>query len=174
MLNIPNFQSKWITHVQTILQLTLVRYRTSNHYLPEETGRWNMTDISERKYLLCNKNDTGEELHYLLTCPFFNDSRLQNVPRFYHNNPNILKFKQRMNTKKHHCITFGIPMLLLLFSKKCIFHDFLLIYNIINYVKDGFQLKIKKYIFISTSQPHSTYESMPLWQIQTTELGPIS
>ena len=98
MLNIPNFQSKWITHVQTILQLTLVRYRTSIHYLPEETGRWNMTDISERKYLLCNKNDTGEELHYLLTCPFFNDSRLPNVPRLYHNNPNILKFKQLMNT----------------------------------------------------------------------------
>ena len=74
------------------------KYRTSNHYLPVETGRWNRTDISERKCLLYNKNDTGEELHYLLTCPFFNDSRLQNVHRFYHSNPNILKFKQLMNT----------------------------------------------------------------------------
>ena len=78
--------------------LTLVKYRTSNHYLPVETGRWNRTDISERKCLLCNKNDTGDDLHYLLTCSFFNDSRLQNVPRFDHNNPNILNFKQLMNT----------------------------------------------------------------------------
>ena len=40
---------------------------------------------------------------------------------------------------------------------------------------DGLSLKIKKkYIFICTSWPHSTYESMPLWKIQTTELGPIS
>ena len=71
------------------------------NYLPVENGRWNRTDISQRKCLLCNKNDTGDELHYLLTCPFFN------IPRFYHNNPNILKFKQLMNTNSH-------PLLVLL------------------------------------------------------------
>ena len=84
--------NKWGRYVFVLIDFLV------DHYLPVETGRWNRTDISERKCLLCNKNDTGDELHYLLTCHFFNDSRLQNVPRFDHNNPNILNFKQLMNT----------------------------------------------------------------------------
>ena len=32
----------------------------------------------------------------------------------------------------------------------------------------------KIYKFVCTSQPQSTYEIMPLWNIQTTELDPIA
>lgn len=51
--------------------LQLVKFRTGSHYLPVEVGRWENIDISERKCYLCNKNDIGDEMHYLLICPFF-------------------------------------------------------------------------------------------------------
>ncbi|KAL4240926.1 hypothetical protein ACF0H5_001709 [Mactra antiquata] len=48
----------------------LVKFRTGNHYLPAEVGRWHNIPLSDRKCLLCNKNDIGDEMHYLLICLF--------------------------------------------------------------------------------------------------------
>ena len=39
--------------------------------------------------------------------------------------------------------------------------------------KDGLSLKIKIYIVICTSQPHSTYEIMPLWKIYCMKYTPF-
>lgn len=76
--------------------IPLAKYRTGNHHLPIEVGRWENIDISERKCTLCNKNDTGDEMHYLLICPFFTQYRIKHVKRYYYTHPNILKFQQLM------------------------------------------------------------------------------
>lgn len=39
---------------------TIARFRTSNHKLPIETGRWNNVDRENRKCWLCNV-DIGDE-----------------------------------------------------------------------------------------------------------------
>ncbi len=57
------------------LYFNLVRFRTANHKLPIETGRWLGIPHSERKCTLCNNNDLGDEFHYLLVCPHFSDKR---------------------------------------------------------------------------------------------------
>ena len=79
--------------------LTLAKFRTTNHYLPIETGRWRKIHISERKCPLCVQNDTGDEIHYLLKCPFFNTSRASLIKKYYYKRPNIVKFQQLMNCK---------------------------------------------------------------------------
>ena len=79
--------------------LNMIKYRTANHYLPIETGRWDDTDISERTCKLCNTGEIGDEYHYLLICTFFNQSRNKYIPHYYSRQPSFLKYKQIMTNK---------------------------------------------------------------------------
>ena len=47
------------------LYIPLIKFRSSSHKLPVEVGRWKNTIYAERKCSLCNKNDIGDEFHYL-------------------------------------------------------------------------------------------------------------
>ena len=55
--------------------LSLFKFRTANHKLPIETGRWDGTLIEHRKCSLCQRDEIGTERHYLLSCDHFNDTR---------------------------------------------------------------------------------------------------
>ena len=80
------------------LYLTLIKFRTSNHKLPVEVGRWENIPYEDRKCSLCDKNGIGDEFHYLLICPYFaNDRKLFLKPYFYLR-PNIPKFKALLQT----------------------------------------------------------------------------
>lgn len=46
----------------------LVRFRTSNHRLPSETGRWNDTERSNKLDNLC-KRDIGDEFTIFCVTP---------------------------------------------------------------------------------------------------------
>ena len=54
---------------------SLFKFRTANHKLPIETGRWDGTLIEHRKCSLCQRDEIGTERHYLLSCDHFNDTR---------------------------------------------------------------------------------------------------
>ena len=56
---------------------TLLKFRLSNHRLPVETGRRDNIPLEERKCNLCEKNDIGDEFHYLFVCSHFNSDRKQ-------------------------------------------------------------------------------------------------
>ena len=49
-----------------------MKFRTSNHYLHVETGRWRNILYENRLCAYCNKNDIGDEFHYLFVglCTF--------------------------------------------------------------------------------------------------------
>ena len=65
------------------------RFRTTNHYLPIETGRWR-----ENRYCdLCN-------CHYVLECSSLNDKRKQLLPKYYMKRHNVVKFCELLSTKK--------------------------------------------------------------------------
>ena len=72
--------------------LTFCRFRTTNHKLPIETGRWQNIPRQDRLCLLCNENCIGDEYHYILECKFFKDMRKQLIPNTYICRPNTLKF----------------------------------------------------------------------------------
>ena len=50
---------------------TTYKFRTSNHTLLVEVGRWENISYADRKCSLCKKQDIGDEFHYLLICTFF-------------------------------------------------------------------------------------------------------
>ena len=52
----------------------LTAFRTRNHRLPVELGRWSSIPLSERICLLCN-SEIGDEFHYIFKCPHFSESR---------------------------------------------------------------------------------------------------
>ncbi len=74
--------------------IPLIKFRTSNHKLPIELGRWNGIDIAERKCIKCNMNTIGDEFHYLLECPSLEIDRKRLIKPYYFRRPNIIKFKE--------------------------------------------------------------------------------
>ena len=73
--------------------LPIIKFRTSNHKLPVETGRWENVPLDERKCQLCTKPDIGDEFHYLLCCEFFEPERKRLLKPNFYTRPNMLKFK---------------------------------------------------------------------------------
>lgn len=57
------------------LYTILAKFRTANHRFPCEVLRWQNIELSERRCHLCDENDVGDEMHYLLICPFFYEQR---------------------------------------------------------------------------------------------------
>lgn len=75
----------------------ILAYRTRNHKLPIETGRWSKTDRHLRICNLCNE-DLGDEMHYLLSCKRLKNARKLYVKPYYYTRPNILKYGQLLNS----------------------------------------------------------------------------
>ena len=57
------------------LSLPLTRLRTSNHRMPIETGRYLNVERKDRICMLCTSNDIGDEYHYCMCCPYFENLR---------------------------------------------------------------------------------------------------
>ncbi|XP_067652544.1 uncharacterized protein [Haliotis asinina] len=73
------------------LRIWYTRFRTANHRLPIETGRWTSIAVSDRKCTLCN-DAVGEEYHFLLICSGLATLRNKYLPRYFCNNPSLDKF----------------------------------------------------------------------------------
>ena len=78
---------------------TLLKFRLSNHRLPIETGRQDNIPLAERKCNLCEKNDIGENFHYLFVCSHFNSDRKQFLKPYFYKRPNMIKFKELLTTE---------------------------------------------------------------------------
>ena len=80
--------------------IPIARYRTANNRLPIEKGSWNDTERSQRVCTLCNRNELGDEFHYLFECEFFKETRRLYLPSFYRKHVNTLKFQTLMTSTK--------------------------------------------------------------------------
>ena len=78
--------------------LSLIKFRTGNHRLPVETGRWENLPLNERKCHLCTKNDIGDEYHYLFCCCYFEPERKRLLKPMFYRNHNMLKFRNLLNS----------------------------------------------------------------------------
>ena len=88
-----NFE-KYLINVSKFYYSKIIKYRTGNHRLPVETGRWGDIPLNERKCKICTIDDIGDEYHYLFTCDYFaNDRKLYLKPYFYVK-PNIRKYRE--------------------------------------------------------------------------------
>lgn len=87
----------YLTKLHGANLLNMLKFRTCNHKFPIEKGRWDNVELSERKCELCQKNDIGDNYHYLLVCPFFTSQRKQYMDPYYFVRPNVIKYKQLLN-----------------------------------------------------------------------------
>jgi hypothetical protein len=90
-------QSTYLTKLPQILCKSMFAFRTRNHRLPVETGRWRGVSVHDRKCSKCN--DIGDEFHYLLICQDYANERSKYIPRYYYTRPNMLKFKELLNSE---------------------------------------------------------------------------
>ena len=93
-----DFES-YLTTLPKRFYIPLIKFRTANFKLPIETGRWENVNIEDRKCMLCDKNDLGDDFHYLLTCPYFEHDRTTLLKPYYYTRPNIIKYKELMTNK---------------------------------------------------------------------------
>ena len=77
----------------------LVKFRTLNHRLPIEVGRWRNIIRENRICNLCNGRNLGDEFHYLFECPSLSNERKKYLESHFINRPNILKLCNLMNSK---------------------------------------------------------------------------
>ena len=93
------------------LYLNLAKLRTENHRFPCERGRWQGIELEDRKCTLCTLQDVGDVYHYVMTCPFFKETREKYIPKYYYIRPNTIKFKELMNCqneiKQRHLAIFA-------------------------------------------------------------------
>jgi len=89
----------------TILPLSkskiLLKFRLSSHKLPIQRLRYSNVPLNERICNICDRNELGDEFHYLFNCSFHHlkSLRKQYFPRYYLHNPNVIKLQQLMNSK---------------------------------------------------------------------------
>ena len=81
------------------LQRIFVKFRTTNHHLPVEVGRWVNTERNERFCTLCNCNEIGDEFHYILECKSLSKLRREFLDIKFCSAPNTKKFSDLMSSK---------------------------------------------------------------------------
>ena len=89
---------KYLINFPINIYLPILKFRTTNHRLPVELGRWVRKPYEERRCLKCNSNSVGDEFHYLLECDFFKEDRHRLVEKYFFTRPNIIKFSQLLNS----------------------------------------------------------------------------
>lgn len=88
---------QYLTLLQPKHYLPLVKFRTGNHNFPVEVLRWEGVPLSERKCLLCDRSEVGDEFHYLLCCKYFDTQRQMYIQNYYIQRPNVVRYKELMS-----------------------------------------------------------------------------
>ena len=82
---------------------TLLKFRSCNHKLPVEVGRYELIDYKDRLCPICEV-EVGDEYHYLFTCEYFNEIRRKFIPQKYLRIKNMYTYKELLNNKDPHVL----------------------------------------------------------------------
>lgn len=109
--------SKYLSLLPNYFTKLLLAFRTRNHKLPIEIGRWKSIPHSERKCQLCSK-DIGDEYHYVMSCELLKEHRCKLIKPYFTTNPNTLKFNQLMNDSSIEQLT-NLSRFIAIINKNC-------------------------------------------------------
>ena len=76
----------YLSTLPSSLAISLFLFKTANHKLPVEFGRWNGTPYIERKCTKCMSNAICNWMHGLFFCPYFKALRHIFIRENYCNN----------------------------------------------------------------------------------------
>ena len=91
-------QEKYFSLLPTSSIIQFMKFRTCNHKLAIETGRYNNTPRRDRRCNLCNSDTLGDEYHFLFECRILQNVRKKFLKQQYQQSPNTLKFEQLMQS----------------------------------------------------------------------------
>ena len=93
---------KYLLTLPQSLRLSMIKFRTCNNRFPVQQERFLNIPRNERKCTICEKNEIGDEFHYLFVCssPAIKNKRSDLLPRYFQHHPSVLKFSSLMNTCK--------------------------------------------------------------------------
>ena len=103
--NYLHLKNKWeiefyLKHLDYRATRQILRFRTSNHKLPIEIGRYAQPKIpAHLRYCPFCVNLVGDAFHYVLECNHFNQSRKKYLDKEYTSRPSMYKFLKLMQTK---------------------------------------------------------------------------
>ena len=80
--------------------LLLCKFRTTNHKLSIEKGRWSNIPRENRYCELCQKNQIGDEYHYIFECTNLSEKRTSLLPKHLIERLNIIKLKNLMTGER--------------------------------------------------------------------------
>ena len=91
----------YILKLSPILRTAMLKFRASLHKLPIQSLRYVGVPRVDRICHFCNKNEMGDEFHYLFQCthPELLNARHDLLPNYYIRNPNIMKMQNLFKTK---------------------------------------------------------------------------
>lgn len=96
---------KYLTCLPKNLSLELCKFRCLNSKIPIEKGRFLGIEREQRLCTFCDKHELGDEFHYLFNCSFLSNERRKYLPFDMYQTPNIIKFKNLMNSTDVHTLT---------------------------------------------------------------------
>ena len=88
----PSFE-KYLLFSKSI-SIPILRFITSNHNLPVETGRWINTPRELRTCKLCKSPSIADEFHYIFRCEAFATERYSFIAKEFITYPNLYTLKK--------------------------------------------------------------------------------
>ena len=96
----PCFEfEQYIDDLPLCYRIAFTKFRTANHKLPVEKGRYTNMLREQRTCNLCDSDHVGDEYHFLLECPALVNLRNKFIPKFFRTNPNFYKYSQLLSIK---------------------------------------------------------------------------
>ena len=88
---------KYLLELPTCYRIPMCKFRTCNHKLSIEKGRYTNVPRAQRMCNMCDAAQLGDEFHFLFQCTKLTNIRAQYIPRYYVTRSNTLKMEQLMN-----------------------------------------------------------------------------
>ena len=77
----------------------MLKFRTLNHKLPIQKGRFLGIPRNKRICEKCSAKELGDEFHYLFNCSHFSTIRKDLIKKYYYQHPNSIKYSQLLNNQ---------------------------------------------------------------------------
>ena len=87
-------REKYLTLPNHYDRVNICKFRCRNIKIPVVTLGYAHENVEyeNRKCQICDMNEPGDEYHYILKCPVFQNQRNRYISEFYTENPNLEKF----------------------------------------------------------------------------------
>ena len=87
----------YLYKLSTSNRIYLSKFRCRSNYMPVSKV-YKHADTYNTKCKICDKNEIGDEFHYLFICPVFQEDRNRLLKEYYRKFPSMYKFIELMST----------------------------------------------------------------------------